>query len=534
MDPYVTGADTDSVVAEGKSPRRGLSNSNVRPMGSSRLGQAVPLHLLQPNMPSYSGVRLYSSSSTSSSPPPVSGEQTAEEVQTNDAPSPIPTAIDAHESGFASLRGLFETPRKSWSPPQNSSHETNAIDDARSNRSDEEIHSSNNFFDGDPFENHPNNMFLNAEKEHAKAQAHETLSSASATEAQSGAVPTGQPAEQPGNGGDASMMMSKVIPEGPNHDEFSPRSQVRKHKGRGTRTFRFGNTLEATNTTKATKTSKDLTTLKSKPKPVWKVDSDDVKSSSRTNERVDTSTMSPSTKPRQPVQDNTQRSKPLTTEDGEQSLYNQLFASPESPVDESSSSQIFNPVKTDASLTHLTSTGEAHMVDVGQKDSSERVAVAVGFVHFTNPEPYRLITENLNKKGDVLGVARIAGIMAAKRCSDIIPLCHPIPITKITVDVGTLSSKNAFKTVVRRNGIKYGVISVEARVHTRGQTGVEMEALTAVSAACLTVYDMCKAVDKAMYISGTRVVYKAGGRSGVFLNDKYKDHPVNEKFIKTD
>lgn len=484
-------------------------------------------------MPSYSGARLYSSSSTSSSSPPVSGEQTAEETQSNDAPPLIPTATDGYESGFASLRGLFGAPRRSWSPSQASSHETDAIDDAQSNRSDKEVHSSN-FSDGDPFEDHPNNMYLNTEKEYAMAQAHEMLSSASATEAQSGAVSTDdQPTEQRGDGGDASTM-SKAIPREPNHVESSPQIEVRKRNGRVVKTFRFRNTIEATNTGKAAKASKGLKTPKPKPKPIWKVGPDDVKLSSRSNERVETSTTYPSTKPHQPVQGNAQPSTPSTTENDEQSLYSRLFESSDSPADEPSSRQTAYPVKTDTSLTHLTSTGEAHMVDVGQKESSERVAVAVGFVHFSNPEPYRLITESLNKKGDVLGVARIAGIMAAKRCSDIIPLCHPIPITKITVDVGAISPQNAYKTMARHGGVKYGVVAVEARIHTHGQTGVEMEALTAVSGACLTVYDMCKAVDKHMAINGARVVYKAGGKSGVFIDDKYKDHPVNEKFVKMD
>ena len=535
MDPYVTGADTDLVVAEGRSPRRELGNSNIRPMGSTRLGQAVPLHLLQPNMPGYSGVRLYSSSSTSSSPPPFLDEQTAEEVQPNQTPALVTTATDGHESGFASLKGLFGAPRRSWSPPQTLSHEIDMVDDAQSNKLEQKIDdSSNNFIDGDPFEDHPNNMFLNAEKQHAKAQEHEMMSSASATKAQVGAASTDQSIQQPEDGEDASLM-PKAIPEDPNYVDPSPHIPVRTRNRRGVETFRFGNTLEATNTTKAAKASEGLKTLKSKPKPVWKVGSDDIKLSSRPNQRADTSTMSPSTKPRQPVQGNAQPSRPLTTEKNDQSLYNQLFASSASPVDEPSSSQTSHPIKTDASLTHLTSTGEAHMVDVGQKESTERVAVAIGFVTFKNPEPYRLIAENLNKKGDVLGVARIAGIMAAKRCSDIIPLCHPIPITKITLDVESIAPQKA--ATVRFPGVdgsKYGTIAVEARVHTRGPTGVEMEALAAVSGACLTVYDMCKAVDKEMLISGLSVVYKAGGKSGDFLHSKWRNHPVDQKFFKTD
>ena len=178
------------------------------------------------------------------------------------------------------------------------------------------------------------------------------------------------------------------------------------------------------------------------------------------------------------------------------------------------------------------------MVDVGGKDFTERVAVAVGFVHFSNSEPYRLITQNLNKKGDVLGVARIAGIMAAKRCSDIIPLCHPIPITKITLNVVTLSPQTAtpMRTLFMGGNlvIRHGVAAVEARVHTRGQTGVEMEALTAVSGACLTIYDMCKAVDKDMVISGARILYKEGGRSGTYVYKGLEKQSIGDRFIKMD
>ena len=150
-------------------------------------------------------------------------------------------------------------------------------------------------------------------------------------------------------------------------------------------------------------------------------------------------------------------------------------------------------------LTHFDAEGDAHMVDVSEKAVTSRVAKAESYIKMT-PETLDIITEGRAKKGDVLGVARLAGIMAAKRTADLIPLCHPLPITKVSVD---LTPDTALP------GIR-----ILATVKTTGQTGVEMEALTAASVTALTVYDMAKAVDKAMEIGGTRVVLKDGGKSG--------------------
>ena len=154
---------------------------------------------------------------------------------------------------------------------------------------------------------------------------------------------------------------------------------------------------------------------------------------------------------------------------------------------------------TDPALSHFDGDGHAHMVDVSGKPVTDRVAVARGAVVMT-PATLALITSGQAKKGDVLGVARLAGIMAAKRTADLIPLCHPLPITKVAL---TLTPDAALPGVV-----------VEATVKTGGQTGVEMEALTAVSVACLTIYDMVKAVEKSMQITGIRLVLKEGGKSG--------------------
>ena len=151
-----------------------------------------------------------------------------------------------------------------------------------------------------------------------------------------------------------------------------------------------------------------------------------------------------------------------------------------------------------AQLSHLNSKGEAHMVDVSSKEVSSRIAVAEGFVEMA-PATLDLILSGKAEKGDVLATARIAGIMAAKRTHDLIPLCHPLPLTQVTVE---------FEASRNPNGIK-----VRAAAKVDGKTGVEMEALTAVSIACLTIYDMCKAVDRAMSFSGIRLVEKRGGKS---------------------
>lgn len=151
------------------------------------------------------------------------------------------------------------------------------------------------------------------------------------------------------------------------------------------------------------------------------------------------------------------------------------------------------------SLTHFDEAGHAHMVDVSDKPVTARVAVARGAVKMS-AETLALITEGRAKKGDVLGVARLAGIMGAKKTADLIPLCHPLPITKVALDLTPDASLP-------------GII-VEATVKTGGQTGVEMEALTAVSVACLTIYDMVKAVEKSMSIESIRLILKDGGKSG--------------------
>ncbi|HQU67720.1 MAG TPA: cyclic pyranopterin monophosphate synthase MoaC [Albidovulum sp.] len=150
-------------------------------------------------------------------------------------------------------------------------------------------------------------------------------------------------------------------------------------------------------------------------------------------------------------------------------------------------------------LTHFDDQGRAHMVDVSDKAVTDRVAVAEAQV-VMKVETLALVTEGRAKKGDVLGVARLAGIMAAKRTSDLIPLCHPLPITKVSVDL---------TPDVTLPGVR-----ISATVKTTGQTGVEMEALTAASVAALTVYDMLKAAEKSMRIEGLRVVLKDGGKSG--------------------
>ena len=149
-------------------------------------------------------------------------------------------------------------------------------------------------------------------------------------------------------------------------------------------------------------------------------------------------------------------------------------------------------------LSHFNPEGDAHMVDVGDKEVSHRVAIASGKISMRR-ETLRTVLEKGHKKGDVLGIARVAGIMAAKRTPDLVPLCHPIPITNVAVDL--------------KPDTKSNTIQCEARVETRGRTGVEMEALTAVHITLLTIYDMCKAMDRGMIMSEIGLLEKSGGKS---------------------
>lgn len=150
-------------------------------------------------------------------------------------------------------------------------------------------------------------------------------------------------------------------------------------------------------------------------------------------------------------------------------------------------------------LTHFDKRGQAHMVDVGDKQITRRVAITSGRIRM-QPDTLQLILDGGHKKGDVLGIARIAGIMAAKKTADLVPLCHPLALTRVAVEFTPDPEQ--------------GCIRCEARVETRGQTGVEMEALCAVQVALLTIYDMCKAVDRGMVIEQVQLEEKSGGKSG--------------------
>lgn len=156
-------------------------------------------------------------------------------------------------------------------------------------------------------------------------------------------------------------------------------------------------------------------------------------------------------------------------------------------------------------LTHFNEQGSAHMVDVGQKKITHRVAIADGSISMQT-ETFLLIKEGGHKKGDVLGVARIAGIMAAKKTAELIPLCHPIPLSHVDIEF-------EFKEEQKR-------IDCSSRVETTGKTGVEMEALQAVQTALLTIYDMCKSVDRGMLIESIKLIEKSGGKSGTWKRNK--------------
>ena len=155
-------------------------------------------------------------------------------------------------------------------------------------------------------------------------------------------------------------------------------------------------------------------------------------------------------------------------------------------------------------LSHIDAKGEAHMVDVGAKDITNREAVVTGNISM-KPETLTMILEGNAKKGDVLGTARIAGIMAAKKTSDLIPLCHPLALTKVTVEIEPDETLPGFQ--------------IRATAKVNGQTGVEMEALTACSITCMTIYDMAKAVDRGMVISDIKLIEKSGGKSGTWKVD---------------
>ncbi|MFV8606198.1 cyclic pyranopterin monophosphate synthase MoaC [Ralstonia pseudosolanacearum] len=155
-------------------------------------------------------------------------------------------------------------------------------------------------------------------------------------------------------------------------------------------------------------------------------------------------------------------------------------------------------------LTHFDTAGQAHMVDVGDKAVTHRVAVATGLIHML-PTTFALVRDGTAKKGDVLGIARIAAIQGAKRTSDLIPLCHPLALTKVAVDFELDEADRTVRCTVR--------------AETHGQTGVEMEALTAVQVGLLTIYDMCKAVDRGMVIGDVRLMEKRGGKSGEWVAD---------------
>ncbi|KAI5209603.1 molybdenum cofactor biosynthesis prote [Aureobasidium subglaciale] len=540
-DLHDTGADTDLVVAEGSNPRRAPGGVRVLPkFFSGRLGQGVPLHLLHPNMPNSTGTRLYSTASPSTpetlDSKAVEVSQTTESEETQ-ADNKLPKT-DGPQSGFASLRGLFGTSGKTWSPPRSTSLDvdatlnTDVTLEAEPSILNQAAHSAGNPVDDDPFEDHLEGLLPRRDQ----GQAHE-------------ARPKSKPAERSIGRRDTDSAHSDEL------DAQAPYIRLVDTRLATDQALGVRDRLRLKKATKPAQPSKSANTTKAayppKPPPSWKVDTIDAQSHTEKGKRnPDDLHSSASTESEQTVLSSAK----ATWERGIPKVSSQqISASIHTPVEQSTSepgliklgsinadasvksldeqastSSGSGPGDHSASLTHLTSSGEAHMVDVGQKASTDRLAIAVGYVRFGTTDTYNLIMENLNKKGDVLGVARIAGIMAAKRCSDLVPLCHPIPITKITVDVRTIAPGR--RTVF--GGHRHGMVAVEARVQTHGKTGVEMEALTAVTGACLTVYDMCKAADKYMAITSACVVYKAGGKSGEFLHRRFPKSHGLQSFIQ--
>ena len=156
-------------------------------------------------------------------------------------------------------------------------------------------------------------------------------------------------------------------------------------------------------------------------------------------------------------------------------------------------------------LTHFDASGQAHMVNVGDKPNTHRIAIATGKITML-PETLKMVEAGTHKKGDVLGIARIAGIQASKKTSDLIPLCHPLALTHVSLEFQTNSQESS--------------IACQVRAETTGPTGVEMEALTAVQVALLTIYDMCKAVDRGMVMGDVKLLEKSGGKSGIWAAEK--------------
>ncbi len=156
-------------------------------------------------------------------------------------------------------------------------------------------------------------------------------------------------------------------------------------------------------------------------------------------------------------------------------------------------------------LTHFDESGQAHMVNVGDKASTHRIAIATGKISMLS-ETFKMVEVGTHKKGDVLGIARIAGIQASKKTADLIPLCHPLALSHVSLEFQTNSKDNS--------------ITCQVRAETTGPTGVEMEALTAVQVALLTIYDMCKAVDRGMVMGDVKLIEKSGGKSGTWLAAK--------------
>ena len=166
-----------------------------------------------------------------------------------------------------------------------------------------------------------------------------------------------------------------------------------------------------------------------------------------------------------------------------------------------------NSTEMPSPLTHFDSQGQAHMVDVAGKSASHRIAVATGWIQM-QPATLALIQNGNAKKGDVLGIARVAAIMVAKRTSDLIPLCHPLALTRVAIDF----------QIQEPPMVQVPTVACQATVETVGPTGVEMEALTAVNVALLTIYDMCKAADRGMIMTGVKLLEKHGGKSGSYVS----------------
>lgn len=513
--PYedATGSCTDVVAAEETRAWKGFPRSGIQPVGPRR-AEHVPLHLLGSRMQSPLGVRMYSSSSSSSD----DREKDSVSVSSGESETPADLTQDGSGAEFASLRGLFGGRNKTWTRSSEPSS-MRAIYPSNPASMNQDSATSYEVGGDSVFDSVENLEVTEGQKSRGGLDTFPSVLP-SDTKVEAARMTFSRP--EPRSADDKIFEMPYIGPIADAEDTASSAGNL--------------DDKQAIQTDDSNGAEQSVPLVRYHDHQAWKIRRDEKKKIRRAQTQQP---QQQQPKPLPPWVTEKSDAAPLPSlqrlhaskqKSGQSPTYNTprdlnenvkslpaegvTIAEPSGASQPDIPSNRVTTAPASSVLTHLTSTGEAHMVDVGQKQPTHRIAVATGFLSFSNPEAIRLIEENSNKKGDVLGTARIAGIMAAKRCSDIIPLCHPITIDKVTVHVDVVPARHRIQDLYRNKKSKeYGNVFVEARVHCHGKTGIEMEALTAVQGALLTVYDMCKAVDKNMTIVDTMLIYKSGGKS---------------------